>query len=113
MFKKVTNTRTYEMSCEKGFFIIEMVDIEETICNARTGETSNLLCRVHYRDTENSGLTTFLIGTYVHKDVTEEEELMNYYDMIVNTDFFDGSIQGHLRDLELLEEQFVKDMEEM
>ncbi|MFR2314889.1 hypothetical protein [Terrisporobacter sp.] len=112
MFKTL-NKRVYEMECKKGFFILEVKDIEETLYNPYTGETSKLKYELHYRESEDSGFTTFLQGGYIEKEKTEEKFVEEEYDFIVNTDFYDDSIAGHKRDLMILEEQFSKDFRNM
>ena len=102
MFTKSTK-RIYELDCEKGFFIVEMEDIEETVCNTRTGATSTLLCNIYYRASKDCTLTSFFMGSYVEKGITEQEELESTYDLIVNTNFFWEELNHYYKELNYLD----------
>lgn len=109
MFRQMVEKRTYEMKCEKGYFILEVDDIDEIVCNSHTGETSKLHYSLHYRTDKRSGITTFLIGGWIPVSKTEKEFIEEELDFILYTDYFDDMIENHKKDMDLLEEEFEKE----
>lgn len=109
MFKK-SSMRVYEIECKKGYFRIEIEDIEEEEVN---GSISNRIGRLYYRDDVNCGITDYFEGNYIPKDQNEEEFVRNEYDYIMNTDYYDNLIYAYKKDMQRREEQFLKDLKEM
>lgn len=109
MFRQITERRIYEMRCEKGYFILEINDVEETVCNTRTGETSKLHYELHYRIDKRYGITTFLTGGWIPKSETEKEFIERELDFILFSDYYDDMIEIHKKDMQLLEEEFEKE----
>ena len=106
MFRQMTEKRTYEMKCEKGYFILEVSDVDETVCNTRTGESSTLYYEVHYRIDKGCGTTTFFIGGWIPKSETEKEFIEKEVDFILFSDYYNDMIDRHKKDMQLLEEAF-------
>ena len=111
MFRQMVEKRTYEMKCEKGYFILEIDDIDETVCNSHTGETSKLHYGLHYRTDKRSGMTTFLIGGWIPVSKTEKEFVEEELDFILYTDYFDDMIENHKKDMDLLEDMFWEEFD--
>lgn len=109
MFRQITERRIYEMRCEKGYFILEINDVEETVCNTSTGETSKLYYELHYRIDKRYGITTFLTGGLIPKSETEKEFIERELDFILFSDYYDDMIEIHKKYIQLLEEEFEKE----
>ena len=106
MFRLMNEKRSYEMKCEKGYFILEIEDIEETVCNTDTGMTSKMSYELHYRVSKNCGVTTYLIGGYIPVTQSEKDFIEEELDFILESDYFVPMIEYHKRELEILKQRF-------
>lgn len=107
---KLMSRRTYEMKCEKGYFMLHIEDIEETFVN---GENSTLKYEVEYKMSKNHGMTTFLIGGWIPVSKTEKEFVEEELDFILYSDYYDGMIESHIEEMDVLEERSVEEFRKM